>query len=92
LDDAHRRLTWLTAQVPTPAAPFALMADWQSNMDVSLYRQKFEQVQAYILAGDCYQVNLAQRFSAPYQGCEWQAYQALSEANRAPFSAFIRLP
>jgi len=92
LDDAHRRLAWLTAQVPTPVAPFTLTADWQSNMDVSLYRQKFEQVQAYILAGDCYQVNLAQRFSAPYQGCEWQAYQALSEANRAPFSAFIRLP
>ena len=92
LDDAQRRLAWLTAQVPTPVAPFTLMADWQSNMDVSLYRQKFEQVQAYILAGDCYQVNLAQRFSAPYQGCEWQAYQALSEANRAPFSAFIRLP
>ncbi|WP_241610565.1 aminodeoxychorismate synthase component 1 [Rosenbergiella epipactidis] len=92
LTDAQQRLAWLTAQTATPVAPFTLTSDWQSNMDASLYRQKFEQVQAYILAGDCYQVNLAQRFSAGYQGCEWQAYQALSDANRAPFSAFVRLP
>ena len=34
---------------------------------------------------------LAQRFSATYQGDEFEAYLALREANKAPFSAFIRL-
>ncbi|MGE9805306.1 chorismate-binding protein, partial [Escherichia coli] len=37
------------------------------------------------------QVNLAQRFQAHYQGDEWQAFVTLNHANRAPFSAFIRL-
>jgi para-aminobenzoate synthetase component 1 len=29
-------------------------------------RRKFRQVQAYLHSGDCYQVNLAQRFQASY--------------------------
>ncbi len=49
-------------------------------------------IQEYLAAGDCYQINLTQRFSAPYQGDEWQAYCLLATANKAPFSAFIRLP
>ncbi|MCU6321463.1 chorismate-binding protein, partial [Klebsiella aerogenes] len=46
----------------------------------------------YLRSGDCYQVNLAQRFQARYRGDEWQAFRKLNAANRAPFSAFIRLP
>ncbi len=48
-------------------------------------------VQAYLQSGDCYQVNLAQRFRATYQGDEWQAFTRLNASNRAPFGAFIRL-
>ena len=55
------------------------------------YLQKFEQIQQYLQSGDCYQINLAQRFSANYQGDEWQAYLRLRVRNAAPFSAFIRL-
>jgi para-aminobenzoate synthetase component 1 len=55
------------------------------------YGEKFRQVQAWLQSGDCYQVNLAQRFQARYQGDEWQAFVHLNHANRAPFSAFIRL-
>jgi len=73
------------------AAEFALTSSWQSNMDKASYIEKFEQVQQYLLSGDCYQINLAQRFSAQYQGDEFQAYCALRSENKAPFSAFIRL-
>ena len=48
-------------------------------------------MQRYLHSGDCYQVNLAQRFQAHYQGDEWLAFVRLNHANRAPFSAFIRL-
>lgn len=71
---------------------FALTSDWQANMDPQQYQQKFEKVQAYLKSGDCYQINLAQRFSATYQGDEWQAYLKLRASNAAPFSAFIRVP
>lgn len=70
---------------------FLLMSSWQSNMDKAGYIEKFNKVQNYLLSGDCYQINLAQRFSAQYQGDEFEAYLALKSANKAPFSAFIRL-
>ncbi|MDF2178888.1 aminodeoxychorismate synthase component I [Aliiglaciecola sp. CAU 1673] len=73
------------------AAPFALTGPWQSNMSKTEYVQKLGRIHEYLLSGDCYQVNLAQRFDAPYEGDEWQAYLALREANKAPFSAFMRL-
>ncbi|PKG86064.1 aminodeoxychorismate synthase, component I [Colwellia sp. 75C3] len=70
---------------------FHLNSSWQANMDKASYIEKFNKVQSYLLSGDCYQINLAQRFSAQYQGDEFEAYLALKEANKAPFSAFIRL-
>ncbi|MFQ1916286.1 aminodeoxychorismate synthase component I [Aeromonas veronii] len=86
------RLAWLEQQQAKPAPSFALQGSWQSNMSRAEYGEKFARIQAYLAAGDCYQINLTQRFSAPYQGDEWQAYCLLATANKAPFSAFIRLP
>ncbi|STV39486.1 para-aminobenzoate synthase component I [Klebsiella pneumoniae subsp. ozaenae] len=45
---------------------FALTSAWQSNMSRQQYGEKFRQIQAYLHSGDCYQVNLAQRFQASY--------------------------
>lgn len=70
---------------------FVLTSSWQSNMDKASYIEKFKQVQQFLSSGDCYQINLAQRFSANYQGNEFEAYVALRSENKAPFSAFIRL-
>ena len=90
--DSH--LDWLTSQskhnaVIQPA--FGLTASWQSNMSQDSYANKFDSVQEYLLSGDCYQINLAQRFRADYQGSEWLAYEKLEQYNSAPFSGFIRL-
>ncbi|MGN4947507.1 aminodeoxychorismate synthase component I [Aeromonas sp. 94A] len=87
-----KRLAWLEQQQAKPAPTFALQGAWQSNMSRAEYGEKFARIQEYLAAGDCYQINLTQRFSAPYQGDEWQAYCLLATANKAPFSAFIRLP
>jgi para-aminobenzoate synthetase component 1 len=91
--DIESRLAWLEALKPRqPAQPFKLTSEWHSNMSREAYGEKFRQIQAYLSSGDCYQVNLAQRFSASYEGDEWQAFERLNQANRAPFSAFLRLP
>ena len=90
-DALHKRLNWLKRQdAPCSTEPFKLTSPWQSNMTQAGYVKRFDKVQAYLQSGDCYQINLAQRFSASYKGCEWQAYQKLSKANKAPFSAFMR--
>ncbi|MHA3362688.1 aminodeoxychorismate synthase component 1 [Yersinia enterocolitica] len=91
--DAEQRLRWLQQQKCAAATqPFKLTSQWQANMSRELYGEKFRQIQEYLHSGDCYQINLTQRFSAEYQGDEWQAFLSLSRSNRAPFSAFIRLP
>ncbi len=73
------------------ASNFILQSDWYSNMSESEYKIKFNQVHSYLLSGDCYQINLTQRFTANYQGDEFEAYKTLREQNNAPFSGFIRL-
>jgi len=69
---------------------FSLTTPWQSNMTQAQYAEKFSTVQDYLLSGDSYQINLAQRFKADYIGSEMAAYLTLRKANKAPFSAFIR--
>ncbi|RJT45815.1 aminodeoxychorismate synthase component 1 [Rahnella woolbedingensis] len=92
--DISARLRWLDEhqQDRSASAPFRLNAPWQANMSRAEYGQKFRQIQEYIRSGDCYQINLAQRFSTHYSGDEWQAFLHLNQVNRAPFSAFLRLP
>lgn len=73
------------------ATSFALTSDWQANMSRADYLQKFSQIQRYLQSGDCYQINLAQRFCAGFAGDAYAAYLQLRRSNQAPFSAFIRL-
>ena len=89
--DVQARLDWLEAQQAAPAETFTLTSGWRSNMSAAEYAEKFARVQAYLQSGDCYQVNLAQRFQATYRGDEWQAFTRLNASNKAPFSAFVRL-
>ncbi|KZN67373.1 aminodeoxychorismate synthase component I [Pseudoalteromonas luteoviolacea] len=71
--------------------PFKLLTDWQSNMTKQQYQTKFDQIHQYLLSGDCYQINLAQRFSAQFTGSPWQAYKKLRANNKSPFAAFYNL-
>lgn len=76
----------------TTAAPsFKLTQPFQAQLSATDYQQRIAQIHEYIRAGDCYQVNFTQRFSATYQGDPWPAYLALRAACPTPFSGFIRL-
>ena len=70
---------------------FSLTAPFTSNMTASDYAKKFTTVQEYIQSGDCYQVNLAQRFSSTYQGDTFTAYQVLRDVCPTPFSAYLEI-
>lgn len=60
-----------------------------SNFDRAGYCRAVEKIQEYIAAGDCYQVNLSQRFTAPVSKPPWQLYRALCSASPAPYAAYI---
>lgn len=72
-------------------APFKV-GPMQGNFDQDAYRRAFARIQRYIAAGDCYQVNLAQRFQASVAGDHWLGYQALRRLNPAPYSTYLNHP
>jgi para-aminobenzoate synthetase component 1 len=76
----------------TRATAFKLTRDFASNFSAAQYREAFDRIQHYIREGDCYQVNLAQRFSASFAGDPWQAYRTLRTVAAAPYSAYLALP
>jgi anthranilate/para-aminobenzoate synthase component I len=59
----------------------------------NLSRRQFiscvERAQRYIRAGDIYQVNLSQRFSASWPQSAWELYLNLAEVSPAPFAAYL---
>lgn len=91
--------TWqdLIARFRRPAttvrrSTFGVRGPIEASFSAEEYRVAFERVKAYIRAGDCYQINLAQRFVCPVEGDPWAAYQVLRCINPAPFSAYLSLP
>lgn len=81
-------------RVPAHRVPedFRVHSDTQSNFTRDGYQAAFDQVQGYLRAGDCYQINLAQRYTAAASGNALQAYLALRRISPAPYSAFLDLP
>lgn len=63
-----------------------------SNFSRAGYDMAFKSVQAYLHAGDCYQINLAQRFAAQASGDAFAAYCTLRQLSPAPYAAFLNLP
>jgi para-aminobenzoate synthetase component 1 len=72
--------------------PFRVLRPPRANLDRSEYAAAFRAVQEHIRRGDCYQVNLTQRFEAEAEGDAWHAYLQLRAINPAPFAAYLDLP
>lgn len=92
-DHERQRLIELFTQPYEPApGTFALRGNFAASISANAYRSAFERIQRYIQAGDCYQVNLTQRFQADFEGDSWAAYCALRLACPTPFSGYQALP
>jgi para-aminobenzoate synthetase component 1 len=72
--------------------PFVLQEAFRPDIPAETYADAIARIHRYIQAGDCYQVNFAQRFRARYHGEPWAAYQALRRACPTPFGAYLALP
>jgi para-aminobenzoate synthetase component 1 len=73
-------------------AAFKVIGPISANMDQAAYAHAFDRIKHYLKEGDCYQVNLTQRFAALCEGDPWTAYRLLRELNAAPFSCYLNLP
>lgn len=72
-----------------PGTAFHLKTPFKGNMDKAAYGRALNRIDDYIHAGDCYQINFTQRFSADCCGDPWQAYRALRRIAPTPFAAFL---
>lgn len=83
---------WVRAVERRPRPPFEVLSGVRSNLDRDAYASAFATVKRQIRSGNCYQINLTQRFEARVRGDSWQAYLQLRRSNPAPYSAYLGLP
>lgn len=81
----------LRAPPPPRLARYGVQSQIRANMDKSAYIRAFDRIKKYIEEGDCYEVNLAQRFDVDVRGDAWDIYLHLRRRNPAPFAGFFRL-
>lgn len=105
--DHHRSEAWLIASherrqeilglLTAPDAPhqpiaaFNIKAPFEPVWSEAEYLHAFDAIKRYIQEGDCYQVNLTQRFQAPFTGDLLAAYCHIRAQTPAPFSAYVQL-
>lgn len=70
-------------------APFNMSRGFTADQSADHYRNGVSEVLRYIHAGDCYQVNLSNKYTGGYQGAPYTAFEALCRAVPVPHSAFV---
>ncbi|MCF9000040.1 aminodeoxychorismate synthase component I [Acinetobacter nectaris] len=70
---------------------FKLETSCQAEWSKQQYNQNFQKVQEYIRAGDCYQINLTQKFSATAQGKLIATADAFWQLTNAPYAGYLKV-
>ena len=92
--EAAARGAWVRERLAAPAPaihdhPAPALAPPQSNVARTEFETGVSRIREYIAAGDVYQVNLSQRFHAPFAGWPLALYRRLRARNPAPFGAYL---
>ena len=68
---------------------FKITGDVNANLNLLSYRKKFTKVSNYIKEGDCYQVNLSQKYKVSTSGDSWIFYKKFRDINKSPYMAYL---
>lgn len=82
-------LTYLKSPPSANNKTLSATVHFQPDVNRECYLEAIHIIQEHLLAGDCYQVNLSQRFSALFSGDPAEVYQILRKVVPSPYSAFI---
>ncbi|MGH9187627.1 MAG: anthranilate synthase component I family protein [Acidimicrobiales bacterium] len=99
-DESVTRLSQLAADGARPIAEPLVeppdradaLPDVKSSMGSTTYRAAVEAAREYILAGDIFQVVLAQRFDLDLDADPFDVYRVLRQVNPSPYMYFFRHP
>jgi para-aminobenzoate synthetase component I len=79
------------APMRTPQYPLDGLPGVTSNFDRGRYLQTIARAIEYVHAGDCFQVNIAQRLQTPATIAPLELYAKLRQRNPAPFAGYFDL-
>lgn len=94
LFDRHDHLEEAESGTPTPCEPgpaFRLTRPFTADSPPQAYRARVARILDYLRAGDAYQVNLAQRFTATCEGDARILFEHLRARHRPPHAAWVDL-
>jgi len=77
---------------PVNTARQKINLNLEANFSPEGYRQAVQKAKNYIAAGDIFQVNLSQRFSANLPTEPFELYKTLRAINPAPFASYLNYP
>jgi anthranilate synthase component I len=75
-----------------PPAADDVLPETKSSMPDGLYQQAVEVAKEYIVAGDIFQVVLAQRYDLQLDADPFDVYRVLRQINPSPYMYFVRHP
>ncbi len=90
VDELARPLPY--APSPPPADDLAELPDVRSSMAGDAYRDAVEVAREHILAGDAFQIVLAQRFDIEDELDPFDVYRVLRQVNPSPYMYVVRHP
>ncbi len=90
-DAARTRVRWLERLSAAPPRSDDTLAagPLTAALDADRYRAAVRRILDYVVAGDCYQVNLTQPFTAPLRGPAWALFARLAAAHPMPYGAYL---
>src|SRR3989442_11137664 len=92
IDDLARRLGRTVRLRALEPADRLVGANFEGHISDPEFFKAVEQAKSHILAGDIYQVQIAQRFSVPLQADAFDVYRLLRALNPSPYMYFLKLP
>jgi anthranilate synthase component I len=92
IDELARRLSQAVTLRQLEPADRPVTIEPAARVTQPEFSAAVERAKAYILAGDIYQVQIAQRFTVPIQADPFDVYRLLRALNPSPYMYFLRLP
>ena len=93
--DAELQYNYLKQRVSNKTSstsiPFHLTKACAARWTAQQYQNAFMQVQEYIKAGDCYQINLTQEFKGQAAGQLLQCAEKFWQLTQAPYEGYLRI-
>ncbi len=90
VDELSRPLAYVPS--PPPAGDLTELPRYTSTMPEAAYHEAVEAAREYILAGDIFQVVLAQRFDLDGHYDPFDVYRVLRQVNPSPYMYYVRHP